>query len=391
MSKTLIFVSSHRRHKKVADRLLGAIAAGCKIELFSFDRGEIDHPVYSHPDISHTSLGKMRDGVAASRLFATARAAFILRRARRHTPKPDTMLIVNNLELLVVSWLTGLTRSATIYDVADIHKLQLSGSMLGKFSRWIERKALKRVRLIVVSSPWFYWRYFADRLATRMPAVLIENRVSFTSTAPPGGRSPDARSSVTSIAWNGLLRCRTSASVLLECLDAGKDSFSLSLHGTIGGLNELGQRLVKHPNCFFSGPYDALMIGTLLSQSSFVWAIDFSEEENSRWLLPNRLYEAVGAGIPLLAVDGTATADVVRHYNIGVVLSDCNCRAILAAVRLADSPEYAVWLANLQALKSKSYSHNEWQRVFDSAIRWSRLKFISGEVDVSLVLCGDAP
>jgi succinoglycan biosynthesis protein ExoL len=382
MSKTLIFVSSHRRHKKVADRMRGALDAGCKIELFSFDRGEIDDPVYSHPDVSHTSLGTMRDGIAFSRLYTIARAALILLRARPHTREPDTMLMANTLELLVISWLCGLTRSPTVYDVADIHKLQLSNSLVGKISRWIERKALKHVRLVVVTSPWFYWRYFVERLRVRMPAVLIENRVNFTFAAPA-----ETQSSVTSIAWNGLLRCRTSASVLLECLVANPDSFSLSLHGVIRALNELGRHLVACPNCFFTGPYDTVTIGTLLSRSRFVWAIDFAEEENSRWLLPNRLYEGIGAGIPLLAVEGTATAAVVRHYNIGVVLSECTCREILAALALANSKKYAVWLANLQTLKSQSRRRNEWKSVFDGATRWSELKFISSEVDVSVVLC----
>jgi hypothetical protein len=40
MPKTLIFVSSHRQHKKVADRLLGAIAAGCKVKFFTWGRSQ---------------------------------------------------------------------------------------------------------------------------------------------------------------------------------------------------------------------------------------------------------------------------------------------------------------------------------------------------------------
>src|ERR1035438_3543210 len=40
MPKTLIFVSSHRQHKKVADRPPGAIAAGCKVKLFTWGRSQ---------------------------------------------------------------------------------------------------------------------------------------------------------------------------------------------------------------------------------------------------------------------------------------------------------------------------------------------------------------
>src|SRR5450755_2041163 len=154
MAKTLIFVASHRRANKVADRMLGALAAHRKIELFSFDRGSVDHEVYSDANVSHTSLGPIRDGAAWSRLASLIRAAWILSRARRRIRDADTILLVNNLELLIIGWLCGLTRLPTIYDVADIHPLQLSKSIVGRLMRWLECRALKRVQLLVVTSPW---------------------------------------------------------------------------------------------------------------------------------------------------------------------------------------------------------------------------------------------
>src|ERR1017187_6786196 len=251
MPKTLIFVSSHRQHKKVADRLLGAIAAGCKVKLFAFDRGDIKHPIYSHPNISHISLGGVRNGFAMSRFLSLGRAALTLFRATRHVKHRNAILLANTLETLIISWLVGLTRLPTIFDVADINPLQTSKSLVGRVVRAIARRVINYVQVIVVSSPWFYWRYFASRLKIRQVPVFIENKVGFARVQRKGQKPL-----TNSIAWNGLLRCRTSAVVLLECMTTDPDSLRLSLHGSLERIGELGQRLSKHPNCVYTGRYD---------------------------------------------------------------------------------------------------------------------------------------
>ena len=379
MSKTLIFVASHRRANKVADRMIGALAAHRKIELFSFDRGLVDHPVYSDANVSHTSLGPIKDGVALSRLASLARAAWILSRAKRRIKDSDTVVLVNNLELLIISWLCGLTRLPTVYDVADIHPLQLSKSVVGRFMRWLERRVLKRVQLLVVTSPWYSWQYYTRWLGITVPTLLIENKLGLSRV------NRQSRPTLTlSIAWSGLLRCPTSASVLLECLQSAP-KFHLSLHGSLERLGAIGLKLIEQSNCLFTGPYDLQSLGPRLAASSFVWAIDFAEGENSKWLLPYRLYESVAAGVPLIAVDGTATAEVVRRFNIGIVLPECTAQEVLQALHNCDPATYELWLTNVNELRDRALRHNEWALVFDDVSRWSEFKRVPSEVDVGIV------
>jgi succinoglycan biosynthesis protein ExoL len=384
MARRLLFLSSHRRHKKVADRLLGALAANRKIELFSFDRGSVDHPVYSDPNITHISLGPMRDGISASRLLSLARATRILCRARRRLKETNTIVLVNTLELLVVAWLCRLTRLPTVYDVADIHVLQIASSFSGRCARWFERMALKRVKLLVVTSPWFYWEYFIRWLQVPNAAVLIENKVGFSTVNHELRRIPTNR-----IAWNGLLRCQVSATVLLECLTKSPQSLYLSLHGSLDRLGELGPKLLAQPNCSYTGQYDPETLGSLLATSSFDWGVDYADGKNSQWLLPNRLYEAIAAGIPLIAVDGTATGDVVRSYNIGVVLPECTAQAVNHALEHCHPETYAFWLRNMDQLRSSALRGNEWALVCDDVGRWSDLKHLPTQIDVGVVLCSD--
>jgi succinoglycan biosynthesis protein ExoL len=386
MTKTLIFVSSHRRHVRVADRLIAALAARRKVKLFSFDRGRVDHPVYLDTNISHTSLGRIPNGIAVLRLFALARAIWILARAKRRIEDADTVLLVNTLELLVISWLCGLTRFPTVYDVADIHPVQISKSYLGRSVRWLEQSILKRVNLLVVSSPWFYWEYFGRRLGVSKPALLIENRVGPGVADGKPHRVPSNR-----IAWNGLLRCKTSADVLLQCLTASPRSLHLSLHGSLERLPEIGPKLLEQANCSYTGQYDQESLGSLLATSSFVWAVDFTDGDNSKWLLPNRLYEALAVGIPVIAVDRTATGEVVRHYNIGIVLPECSPQAVIAALEHCSPEVYELWLTNIRGLKSRAVRGNEWKLVFDDVRRWGELQRLPSETHVGVVLRADAP
>jgi glycosyltransferase involved in cell wall biosynthesis len=291
------------------------------------------------------------------------------------------MLLANTLETLIIAWIAGLMRLPTIYDVADINPLQISDSIVGRVTRATERRIVNYVRVLVVSSPWFYWQYFASTLKIRQAAVLIENKVGFARVQRIGLKPLTG-----DIAWNGLLRCRTSATVLLECMIAAPDSFRLSLHGTLERIGDLGQKLIDQPNCVYTGKYDVDSLGDLLARSSFVWAIDFADFENSIWLLPNRLYEAIASGVPLIAVDGTATADVVRRYNIGIVLPECTGQAVIRALASCSQAEYSTWVKNVDELGARSVRGDEWIELFESAGSWDKLTRLPRAVDVRVVL-----
>ena len=379
--RTLIFLSSHRRHVKVADRLTGALAAHWKVELICFDRDSANHPVYSDPNISYRSLGPMRGGVSLSRLLALARAAQVLWRAARRIDEVDSVLLVNTTELLLLARLCGLTRRPTVLDVTDIHPLQIAGSAAGRALRWLERKALKRVNLLVVSSPWFYWDYFIRWLNVTNPALLIENKTSIACKQQPSRRTPSNR-----IAWNGLLRCQVSAAVLLECLTLSPDSLQLSLHGGLERLEAYGPKLLIQPNCTYTGPYEPQALPSLLATASFDWAVDYADRENSEWLLPNRLYEAIAMGIPLIAVAGTATGAIVGRADIGIVLAECTAQAVQSALENCRVEIYQRWLRNMDALRPRVHRGDEWSRVFAEPGRWGQLKQLPREVDLSVVL-----
>ena len=205
-----------------------------------------------------------------------------------------------------------------------------------------------------------------------------------------GSATRDARAANPNrIAWNGLLRCQTSAAVLLECLSRSPDSMYLSLHGTLDRLGALGRELISQSNCLYTGPYDPAALSQLLSESRFVWAIDFSEGENSKWLLPYRLYSAIAAGVPVIAAEGTATAEVVRRHSLGIVLPECTVQSVIGALDNCDAATYDSYLRNVRAIRERSLRGDEWAQVFEDAAGWDSLNLLPDEADVDIVLKSD--
>lgn len=381
MPGTLVFVANYRQHKKIADRLLGALDADLTVQLYAFDRGTVPHRVYQDPRVRHISLGAQRDGLGSARLPALLRAAWRLRRGRPGADEPDVIVLANTLETLLLVRLAGLHRHPVIYDVGDIHPLQLRRTIGGRIARAIESRLLRFVKALVVSSPWFYWRYFRGYLRSDRPGILIENRVRFDERPAPADRRFRP-----AIAWNGLLRCRRSARVLLESLRQEAGFLTVALHGSFDRIGSLGDELLAQAGCRFTGAYQVADLPGRLRDSSFVWAIDYAELDNSTWLLPNRLYEAIACGLPLIAAAGTATAAVVEHYALGLVLPRCSADALLGALHELDESRYCTWLANIDALRARAMRGEEWAALLGSRPVGHGIMPLPDAEDVGVVL-----
>ncbi|MBP6575207.1 MAG: glycosyltransferase, partial [Flavobacteriales bacterium] len=61
--------------------------------------------------------------------------------------------------------------------------------------------------------------------------------------------------------------------------------------------------------------------------------LDKDTNLNYRFSLPNKLFDYLNAGIPVLATDLPEVAGIVRQYDAGVVLPTADPGAITAAVR----------------------------------------------------------
>ncbi|MND84521.1 hypothetical protein D3C80_764130 [compost metagenome] len=73
----------------------------------------------------------------------------------------------------------------------------------------------------------------------------------------------------------------------------------------------------------FLGPYDSAALASHYDGVHFVWGLDFFEAGlNSRWLLPNRLYEGGARNRPVIAQAEVETGRWLAQRGCGVLLDD---------------------------------------------------------------------
>lgn len=110
-----------------------------------------------------------------------------------------------------------------------------------------------------------------------------------------------------------------------EFINALKDSSSVSLlyhgEGTIN--NDIKQYLSDHKitNVSLTGRYKPEDEPILYKDKNFINVLRYNNGINNQTALPNRLYNAAFHGIPVLAFEGTYLAQIVKMYNLGLVLN----------------------------------------------------------------------
>ncbi len=244
--------------------------------------------------------------------------------------------IARNLDLLAIAvamrLLTGRGDVALVYECLDIHGLMTRRGVIGACMRWIERRLLERVDLLIVSSPGFQREYFARIQKYRGPVSIIENKLWLGETKlvrPSVVREPG---NPLVIGWVGSLRCRKSLGILAETAKILGDGIRMEFHGNVHlhAVPDFHEMVAGSPNITYHGPYQYPdELGRVYGACDLVWAQDLWQRgANSDWLLPNRIYEASYFGCPSIALAETETGKRVVEQKLGFTVQDATAGAL---------------------------------------------------------------
>lgn len=101
----------------------------------------------------------------------------------------------------------------------------------------------------------------------------------------------------------------------------------------------------NEPNIIFIGkiPYHEVIRKTI--KSDLLIALYNPDITNNRFASPNKLFEAMMCGKPIIVSDGTAMADIVRHENCGIVVPYGDIKALKQEIiMLKNNPEICIQL-----------------------------------------------
>jgi succinoglycan biosynthesis protein ExoL len=318
----LIFFG-HDAHDAAVQRRIAAFQrAGASVTGFTMRRGPAFTPGWANVD-----LGETKDAAFAQRLLALVAAARRLSPHKAALTEAD-IFYARNLDMaLLAKWAKKMSgaRAKIVYECLDIHRFMTREDALGRAMRGLERDLLRACERVVISSPAFERAYFAVRHPGAYRATLIENRM------PPGFAygprpAPTRPNGAITIGWFGNLRCKRSLGLLLDLADRFPHRVRLSLRGAPAKaeFSDFEARVAGRANVRFAGRYRwPEDLSAIYRGVDLVWAGDFHDAgANSKWLLPNRLYEGGYYGAPPFAPADSETGRWIAAQGFGFTLAE---------------------------------------------------------------------
>lgn len=319
----LVFFGHDARDAAVQRRIRAFMAAGAAVDAFTMRRGPALAQEWRNVD-----LGETHDAKFVQRISALIEARPILRQ-HRETLRSADIFYARNLDMLALArWARGMSGSNArlVYECLDVHRFLAREDALGVGLRAAERALMREVALIVVSSPAFVREYFDKRHPGHAPAILVENRLppgfAYGPRPPPG----DVAGEKLRIGWFGNLRCERSLSLLLNLAAGLPDQVELSFRGAPAraAIADFEARIGGRRNVQFGGRYAWPQdLAEIYGDVDLVWAGDFHDPgANSKWLLPNRLYEGGYYGAPPIAPADSETGRWIEANGFGFTLAE---------------------------------------------------------------------
>jgi succinoglycan biosynthesis protein ExoL len=367
----LIFFGHDARDAAVQRRIMAFADIGADVLAFTMRRGAPIEAVWRNVD-----LGETQDAAFGQRIGALVAARPILRQHREALRTAD-IFYARNLDMLALArWAKGMSgsRARIVYECLDVHRFLARRDALGAGFRAAEAALIGDVALVVVSSQAFVREYFDKRHPGRVRSLLVENRL------PPGfeyGPRPASHTPTHGklrIGWFGNLRCERSLSLLLDLAARFPDKVEVTMRGVpaLAAIVDFDARVSGQRNVRFAGryawPQDLVEI---YRDVDLVWAGDFHDADaNSKWLLPNRLYEGGYYGAPPVAPADSEAGRWIEAQGFGFTLDEPLEETLPAFVRAFDAQKVMQAREGLLAAPMSVFVQpkDELQGVIDAAL-----------------------
>jgi succinoglycan biosynthesis protein ExoL len=319
----LVYFGSEVRDASTVKRVQQFIDHGFAVTVFGFHRTRYNNNY--QPPWPHVTLGTTIDGRYGHRLGALVGAIPTLLAHRRQF-SDAAIFYARNIDQLLLAFLARLlggSRAPIVYEVLDIPPILMQSGLAASLIRWIERRCLRVVDLLALSSPAFHRNYYAAVQGHRGPWFLVENKLhpSIARIARPPARRPARDGKPWVVGYFGLIRGEETFALMARLAERLQGKVEFVFRGALTTVDStrFHAALKRLPNMVFGGPYQPHSdLERIYREVDFAWALDLEHtDHNSRWLMPCRFYEAGYFGVPCLAVRDFEIGSVVDRHGIG--------------------------------------------------------------------------
>jgi succinoglycan biosynthesis protein ExoL len=309
----------------VARRIGMLRQAGAEVTLFGFRRTPA--PVAVVAGVEAFDLGRTADAKLLARCASVLSGLCQAPLWRTRLANADVVM-ARNLEVYVVAALARRLHAPAarlVYECLDVHRLMIGAGAAGRALRAIEGGLMNASDLLIVSSPAFVRDYFEplQHLSARpLDTLLVENKAL---PEGPSDITPPLPGPPWRIGWFGMIRCRRSLDFLCRLAERRPELVRVEIRGrpSYTEFEDFDRQAADTPGVSFGGAYAPSDLPGMYGAVHFNWAIDrFQDEGNSRWLLPNRLYEGGRFGVPPIARLDAETGRWLQARALGVLFDE---------------------------------------------------------------------
>ncbi len=321
----MLLTNAYDPDPRVRQEALALIGMGCRVRLIAWDR-----------DIK-ASRSELTEGIEVERVFLRSShgrgstqlvfyAALYLKMFWMAAKVSFDAIHCHDLDTLPLGFIVGkLKRKPIVYDAHESFPDML-GSNVNRLVRrglvWIENFLIRRTDLLITVGEKLR-RHFAERGARRSVVVGNWKRLEDYSRSDEQNlqvrrRLGIADKAIVIVCITQLLTDRK-IEELLDAIETCPDC-----HLVIGGKgvleNQVAQRAANNPRIHYVGFVQVSEIPAYTCAGDLVYYGFDPDNPNARYSAPNKLFEALAAGRPLITGDFGEIAEVVRSASCGVIL-----------------------------------------------------------------------
>jgi glycosyltransferase involved in cell wall biosynthesis len=333
----MLLTNAYDPDPRVQQEALALISLGCQVRILAWDR-DAKAPAFEYQEgieIERVFL-RSKHGRGTTQAFFYA-WVYVKILWRGYRTLFDT-IHCHDLDTLPIGFVLGkLKHKPIVYDAHESFPDMLDGSVprmvQGGLVR-LENFLIRRIDLLITVGEKLR-RHFAERGASRSTVVGNWKRLDEFSRTEEQNLAVRRRlgipeSATVVVCITQLLKDRK-IEELLQALDECPDVYLII--GGRGVLEELvRQAAIRNPLIRYVGFVSGTEIPDYTCTSDVVYYGFDPENPNARFSAPNKLFEALAAGRPLITGDFGEIADVVRQASCGIVLPEYSAKTIQNAL-----------------------------------------------------------